>query len=1173
MGSNSSTTNSENTDKENKIISPIFKQYKPEDFNELIEKIALLAQISKNRMFFKELDDASLDKFSKKYNQFIGMKRFCIPIIGGISCGKSTFLNYLLPYHNILEIGSKITTKFICIIRHSKNINIPEIYNVKIEQRDERAFNFIETGTNLLELENLDLSEMIKNKNNEVQEKENNIDYKINPENFFLIIKMKIPLFEGEYEKYGELIDFIDIPGLDEVKDIEIFDDYIKPIFYNILFPFFLFDIDRYTHTSSKRNLEQYLEYHYKMTNDDKDNYTKGFFILNKIDKLGKDNSLDDIVKDFKSIYNEIKLITRKIKIPFKAENKLKNSSDEFYNDFIPISAQKLIKEQRPLIDNIIDDIIQKSKDKDDLSFNKFKIDYFKKEYGLDISNIGIIDEKEKTIELKKELRLKNKYLKEECESLTNPKFTLEEYIYIKNNINKNKNNNDLLEDNLKEMIQKKIKYLIDDFLNFEFEDLYKKGSNLNSELIKEIKVDKIDPLKFIDEFNKKFNKFFPDTINKGFKKINELKSNYNDFENFRKNKKIRILFIGKISAGKTSLLNSIIGGNNKILQTSIKECTQAIFIIKYSDKISFCDSILKKNEFGNYFEDIEGTKIEEINKIEEKIKLINEKSYKEAKYYSLYMPIEGLKIGNKWNKEFDLIKKEYIELIDIPGFKDTKFEKQKYLKDLINLCDGFIFSFNGQTIIEDKDSQDFFSNIIQYIKEKDGSFNFNNCLFNINYIDLLKKNEIDDLVKRFKEVIYNIINGNIYKGNLIEKIKLKSKIKESQNINISYFSNKKYNSFLKNISDIKNLKFLEDSNNKNLDDIYSELKEDYEQIPILNNIDQKKISEKINEILKKMKINNNDISNHDSLQLKKIAILILSILENKEQLKSYKLSYADIFFKEFIEQIIVSDKNNRQFIIQKSLSFIIFTLFKLYYIDNLCMNKDILKENLKKIDKIKEKIEKECQNYIDIINNNFSYILEEKINDMEKDINRIANLRGFLSKQGIMKIIEENKIIDNINYIIEEQKIGWLEQINNFGEFCISQCSNIIEDKNYKIISGILLLNFEEDYKDKFFQNSSSPLFNNFTSKKILKIYIGTIFFFVSIPILFYEKYKSNAKKISDIFNEIKELFEKMKKKIIFEYEKQRNNFLNKLNDIEQITSKEIDFLKKMIFKIISKT
>ena len=136
MGSKSSTTK---TDNYHQCLN--IKRYSPENFNKLIENIVILDQINKNRIFYKELDEDLLDKFSKKYNQYIGIKRFCIPIIGGISCGKSTFLNYLLPFHNLLEIGNKITTKFICIIRHNKDINVPEIYNAKIEQRDGKAFN------------------------------------------------------------------------------------------------------------------------------------------------------------------------------------------------------------------------------------------------------------------------------------------------------------------------------------------------------------------------------------------------------------------------------------------------------------------------------------------------------------------------------------------------------------------------------------------------------------------------------------------------------------------------------------------------------------------------------------------------------------------------------------------------------------------------------------------------------------------------------------------------------------------------------------------------------------------------------------------------------------------------------------------------------------------------
>ena len=63
------------------------------------------------------------------------------------------------------------------------------------------------------------------------------------------------------------------------------------------------------------------------------------------------------------------------------------------------------------------------------------------------------------------------------------------------------------------------------------------------------------------------------------------------------------------ISSGKTSLLNSIIGNNYNILQTTILECTKCIYRIKYSTKIYFCESKIVKNEFGHYFQDRKGTK------------------------------------------------------------------------------------------------------------------------------------------------------------------------------------------------------------------------------------------------------------------------------------------------------------------------------------------------------------------------------------------------------------------------------------------------------------------------------------------------------------------------------------------------------------------------------------
>ena len=111
---------------------------------------------------------------------------------------------------------------------------------------------------------------------------------------------MNIPIFDEEkYEKYGDLIDFIDIPGLDEVKQINNFDDFILPIFKNILFPFFIFDVKTYSEDQPKKILIQYLNNYYQIQKRSERNKTfnKGFFILNKMDCLSKDSKEERYIK------------------------------------------------------------------------------------------------------------------------------------------------------------------------------------------------------------------------------------------------------------------------------------------------------------------------------------------------------------------------------------------------------------------------------------------------------------------------------------------------------------------------------------------------------------------------------------------------------------------------------------------------------------------------------------------------------------------------------------------------------------------------------------------------------------------------------------------------------------------------------------------------------------
>lgn len=575
------------------------KQYGIEEFQDLIKSINLVEQINKNRFFYKDVNRKRLDIFSNKYGNFVNINRFCIPIIGAISCGKSTFMNFLMPFHNMLEIGENVTTKFICIIRHKKNSSIPEVYNVRIENRDENGcFNFIEDGENLFRVDNSDsnknlnltLSNIIKNKNRTIKNNDNSNEYKMNPENYFLIIKMNIPIFnEKEFEKYGDYIDFIDIPGLDEVKQINNFDDYILPIFKNILFPFFIFDVKTYSESQPKNILIQYLNNYFKVqgrNNEKNKRFNNGFFILNKIDCLEKDSKEENIIKDFKQKYKEVEIrCQKKVLIPFEEEGN--NNIQDIKNEFIAISAKNILKEQDSFSYAFLEDFIKEAKNSEFNSFELFFDEYLNEKYQIGLDNLEEIPENKKTNDIKNELKLVNNFLKKEIK-LEEPYLSLNQYIFLKEKINsiKQKNNNWRNEE-LKKKIQNRIKLIINDLLKFEFEDL-KNASEQSITILNEIKknIKNCDKEIFMNKYIKEFDKFIKDYEDDNCKNLNELKDLFINLKNYKENNKFKLLFLGKISSGKTSLLNSIIGNNLNILESTMSECTKTNFIIKNSNKI-----------------------------------------------------------------------------------------------------------------------------------------------------------------------------------------------------------------------------------------------------------------------------------------------------------------------------------------------------------------------------------------------------------------------------------------------------------------------------------------------------------------------------------------------------------------------------------------------------------
>ena len=65
----------------------------------------------------KEIND-----FNMYFSNYVELERFSIPVIGKISSGKSTILNYILDLKDSLQVKSETTTKFVCLIRHNKSL-------------------------------------------------------------------------------------------------------------------------------------------------------------------------------------------------------------------------------------------------------------------------------------------------------------------------------------------------------------------------------------------------------------------------------------------------------------------------------------------------------------------------------------------------------------------------------------------------------------------------------------------------------------------------------------------------------------------------------------------------------------------------------------------------------------------------------------------------------------------------------------------------------------------------------------------------------------------------------------------------------------------------------------------------------------------------------------------
>lgn len=120
------------------------------------------------------------------------------------------------------------------------------------------------------------------------------------------------------------------------------------------------------------------------------------------------------------------------------------------------------------------------------------------------------------------------------------------------------------------------------------------------------------------------------------------------------------IVFAGETSAGKSSIINLILG--EKILPTGITECTSQVCRIKHSEQFMISTKDSKGKEIG------ENLSFKDSRQMAKKLKVLATKKVEEFTYVDIHMPVPLLQ-GN-------------VMIVDTPGFGDEKEEKENDVEE-----------------------------------------------------------------------------------------------------------------------------------------------------------------------------------------------------------------------------------------------------------------------------------------------------------------------------------------------------------------------------------------------------------------------------------------------------------------------------------------------------------
>ena len=627
---------------------------------------------------------------------------------------------------------------------------------------------------------------------------------------------------------------------------------------------------------------------------------------------------------------------------------------------------------------------------------------------------------------------------------------------------------------------------------------------------------------------------------------INILSNNLIMMEKFILNdRKIYIPFIGVSSAGKSTILNCIVG--YKLFPEAQNECTTRGIIIEYSDVVELYETEIDSER--NYYVFSPKKRVAEGYKdVRDYLKSLN---YKYGKDESKHFFIVKTTIKSFDDFGFSQELKDRILLVDLPGSdtKDNEFNKigkhnRSVYEKLLSISSSFIYINKGRAITETANQtilKKLYTNIQDTSKLGNNDY-LKACLFAINLFTKVTEEELN--LEKIKKDLSKILFDNA---------------ENYENINSVFFNAKNFYDYLVFSTLFQDheasiIKF-EEEYKKNNDSSF--LKVGSFSKYCLKQLKQKmkdlgiKYEDKVNcspEFLQsfesffyeKMKeLNELKISNNDKKNIQLLANIYDS-LKNEEVYKDmdiYKNSYCHNFLENLKNQIELSKNYKDEEYIKKLKDSL--QIFDTFFAKDI--KEDKLESNTKKkFNEKKEELKKKFKENVD----NFS--LDELFDEAKSEINVEINKSKTKLKDMLKEGKQTEEIINKVSSILNDIIKNFTSKLENRIKQFNNKTHDLVEDiQKFSCLFNQLQLEKNEQYKNNFNQ-----LINAGKEILIQKKTEENIF-------------DSLVKRLSYIWNSFKSFFNffKGKEEVAMEkIEELKQDILDKLNSKERTMNFNIE-------------